>query len=82
MSRSEERPGVVLDTMVIFQATASPAGPAAELLRRLEAGWFTPYISAEILDEVRDVLSRPKIQAKYRGSQTNLSKPSSIGSRG
>ena len=65
MSSRKVRPKVVFDTMVVFQATANTAGPAAELFRRLEAGWFSLYVSAEVLDEMRDVLSRPKLRAKY-----------------
>ncbi len=57
-------PGVVFDTMILYQATASLTGPAAELLRRLEAGQFILYVSDEILDEAHDVLSRPKLRAK------------------
>jgi uncharacterized protein len=50
--------------MILYQATASTTGPAAELLRQLEAGRFLLYVSHEILDEARDVLSRPKLRAK------------------
>jgi putative PIN family toxin of toxin-antitoxin system len=50
--------------MLFYQATASLTGPAAELLRRLEAGQFILYVSDEILNEARDVLSRPKLRAK------------------
>ena len=57
-------PGVVFDTMILYQATANAAGPAAELLRQLEAGQFILFVSDEILDEARDVLSRPKLRAK------------------
>ena len=57
-------PGVVFDTMILYQATANLAGPAAELLRQLEAGRFVLYVSDKILDEARDVLSRPKLRAK------------------
>jgi len=56
--------GVVFDTMILYQATANLAGPAAELLRQLEAGRFVLYVSDEILDEARDVLGRPKLRAK------------------
>jgi len=52
--------------MIVFQAAANSEGPAAELFRRLEAGWFNLYVSAEILNEMRDVLSRPKLRAKNR----------------
>jgi putative PIN family toxin of toxin-antitoxin system len=50
--------------MILYQATANPTGPAAEFLRRLQAGQFFLYVSDEILDEARDVLSRPRIRAK------------------
>ena len=65
MSSQEARPKVVFDTMIAFQATVETTGPAAELFRRLEAGWFSLYVSDEIRDEMRDVLSRPKLRAKY-----------------
>ena len=44
-----ERPGVVFDCMLFLQATASRVGPAAELLRHLDAGRFTLYVSEAIL---------------------------------
>ena len=47
--------GVVFDTMILYQATANLAGPAAELLRQLEAGRFLLYVSDEILDDWREV---------------------------
>jgi putative PIN family toxin of toxin-antitoxin system len=50
--------------MILYQATANLAGPAAELLRQLEARRFILYVSDEILDEARDVLNRPKLRAK------------------
>jgi len=43
-------PGVVFDTMILYQATTNAAGPAAELLRQLEAGQFILFVSNEILD--------------------------------
>lgn len=64
MSDPKERPRVVFETMVVFQAAANTEGPAAELFRRLEAGQLNLYVSAEILNEMRDVLSRPKLRAK------------------
>jgi putative PIN family toxin of toxin-antitoxin system len=50
--------------MILYQATANQSGPAAKLLRQLETGQFTLYVSDEVLDEARDVLSRPKLRAK------------------
>jgi putative PIN family toxin of toxin-antitoxin system len=51
--------------MVLFQATARPAGPAARLLIEfVERGRLELYVSDAILEEVRDVLGRPRIRAK------------------
>lgn len=58
------RPRVVLDCMTYLQATASPNGPAAACLRLLERGVFELFYSEDILREVADVLSRPKLRKK------------------
>ena len=59
------RPGVVLDCMVFLQAASRPGGPAVRiLLEFVEAGHITLWVSDSILDEVRDVLGRPRIRAK------------------
>jgi len=59
-----ELPKVVFDTMIFYQATAQTTGPAATLFRYLQDGRFTLFVSDETLDEVKDVLSRPKLRAK------------------
>jgi putative PIN family toxin of toxin-antitoxin system len=58
------RPRVVLDCMTYLQATASPGGPAAACLRLLDRGVFELFFSEDILREVTDVLSRPKLRQK------------------
>jgi putative PIN family toxin of toxin-antitoxin system len=51
--------------MVFFQAAAQPTGPAARLLIDfVEGGRLTLYVSDAIIEEVRDVLGRPRIRAK------------------
>lgn len=50
--------------MLFLQATARNSGPAAAALREWQAGTFTLYVSQPVLDEVRDVLARPKVRAK------------------
>jgi len=55
----------VFDCMVFLQGAARPAGPARACLRLAEAGKVTLCISASILAEVRDVLTRPKTQARF-----------------
>jgi putative PIN family toxin of toxin-antitoxin system len=59
-----QRPHVVFDCMVYLQATISKSGPAAILLRLVENGVITLYVSDEILKEVRNVLFRPGIRRK------------------
>jgi putative PIN family toxin of toxin-antitoxin system len=60
------RLGVVFDCNIFFQATRNAAGPAAELLRRLEAGAFSLYLSDTILEEVRETLNDPTVRARNR----------------
>ena len=54
----------VYDCMIFLQATINETSPAAELFRQVEQGNVALFVSAAILSEVRDVLTRPKIQAK------------------
>ena len=64
MSKDDPRPRVVFDCMIFLQATASESGPAAVLLRLVERNVLSLFVSREILDEVRDVLSRTKLRKK------------------
>jgi len=64
MSKDDPRQRVVFDCMIFLQATVSESGPAAALLRLVERNVLSLFVSREILDEVRDVLSRPKIRKK------------------
>jgi putative PIN family toxin of toxin-antitoxin system len=51
--------------MVFFQATARPTGPAARLfIDFVEGGRLALYVSDAIIEEVRDLLGRPRIRAK------------------
>lgn len=59
-----ERPKVVFDCMIYFQATARPNGPAAACLMLLDAGLIELAVSEDILREVHHVLTRPKVQRK------------------
>jgi putative PIN family toxin of toxin-antitoxin system len=51
--------------MVFLQAATSDRGPAFACLELVESGEIALYVSPAVLDEIRDVLSRPKIQAKF-----------------
>lgn len=64
MSKDDPRPRVVFDCMIFLQATASESGPAAALLRLVDHNVISLFVSREILVEVRDVLSRPKVRNK------------------
>ena len=59
---SEDRPQVVFDCMIYLQALISATGPAAALLRLVDDQELALFLSYEILEEIHDVLSRPKIR--------------------
>jgi putative PIN family toxin of toxin-antitoxin system len=55
----------VFDCMVYLQAVGRESGPSFACLELCEQGAVRLYISQEILEEVRDVLSRPSVQRKF-----------------
>lgn len=55
----------VFDCMVFLQGAAKAEGPAGACLALAEEGAVTLCLSQEVLDEVREVLLRPKIQKKF-----------------
>jgi len=59
------KPRVVFDCMVFLQGAGRPAGPARACFRLVEEGRITLCLSAAILAEVRDVLTRPKTLRKF-----------------
>jgi hypothetical protein len=50
--------------MVYLQATVNESGPAAALLRLVDHNEIVLFVSREVLEEVREVLSRPKIRQR------------------
>lgn len=56
-------PRAVLDTNVLVSALISPGGPSAALLLELRAGAFELVASPLLLEELADVLARPKFRA-------------------
>lgn len=58
-------PRVVFDCMIFLQGLVREAGPAADCLQRFEDGSVRLFVSMEILAEIRDVLTRPKLQRKF-----------------
>jgi hypothetical protein len=73
-----ERPGAVFDCMTFLQATARPSGPAAACLRLVDTGALTLFVSADLLREVEDVLSRRRCGRRIRFSPTKPSSSCSI----
>jgi len=55
----------VIDTNIWISALINPFGYPAKLRKHFENGDFAAVISEPILDEIVDVLSRPKIKDKY-----------------
>lgn len=58
-------PRAVFDCMVFLQGAGRPAGPARACFRLVEEDQVTLCLSAAILAEVRDVLTRPKTQRRF-----------------
>src|SRR4051812_36532816 len=55
----------VFDCMVFLQAATNDEGPAFACLALAETPHVGLYVSPAILAEVRDVLSRPSVQARF-----------------
>ncbi len=58
------KPDVVCDTVIFLQAALSRTGSARRVLSLFEAGDITLFMSNELLEEIRDVLTRPVIRQK------------------
>jgi putative PIN family toxin of toxin-antitoxin system len=56
----------VIDTNVWISALLNPHGHPALLRASFEAGKFQAVISSPLLEELVDVLQRPRIKDKYR----------------
>jgi hypothetical protein len=57
---------VLVDTNVWVSALLNPHGFPAQVLEALRADQFEPILSEPLLDELLDVLSRPRLVKKYR----------------
>ena len=65
MTKYLDRLPVVFDCMIFLQGLIKDKGTAVDCLDLFEQGKLELFISTELLDEVKDVLTRPKLQAKY-----------------
>ena len=61
----QDRPAVVFDCMIYLQGLIKESGPAAECLELFERGAVTLIASNDILAEIANVLTRPKLQTRY-----------------
>jgi putative PIN family toxin of toxin-antitoxin system len=62
---AQPQTSAVFDCMVFLQAVISETGAAAELFRYVESNAVRLFVSKEVLIEIRDVLTRPKVLLKY-----------------
>ncbi len=56
---------VVYDCMVFLQGLISESGVAVNCFELFENGIVELFVSEEVLAEIQDVITRPKLQAKY-----------------
>ena len=56
---------VVFDCVVFLQGLIRSSGPAVTCIERFEQGRFSLVVSQEVLSELRDVLSRPKLRESF-----------------
>ena len=64
----------VLDTSVLVSAILRPDGPSGAILRAVRRGRFVMVTSPAILDELVDVLTRPKLRARARVTFEDVAK--------
>ena len=63
--RKDATPGAVYDCMIYLQAIVNEYGPAASIIRAVREDRVLLFHSAEIIAELRDVLSRPVLRQKF-----------------
>lgn len=61
----QNRMPVVYDCMVFLQGLITENGVAARCLELVENREIELFVSQEVLTEIRDVLTRPKLQARF-----------------
>lgn len=65
MSPDRPKARAVFDCMVFLQGAARRESPAAACLLLAELGVVELCVSAAILSEIRDVLTRPRVQQRF-----------------
>lgn len=62
----------VIDTNILIRSILSPNGPTGRILEELRAGRFRLLYSEPLLEELADVLSRPRFRDKYKVSADDI----------
>ncbi len=62
----------VIDANILVRALIMPLGSVGPVLQRLRRGDYTLLYSRSLLDELADVLNRPRIGRKYGLSQQDI----------
>src|SRR5689334_6014511 len=57
--------GAVFDCNVLLQAVVNEGGPAFACIGLVDGGHVTLFLSPETVAEAADVLTRPKLRAKF-----------------
>ena len=63
---------VVVDTNILVRALIRPQGTVGPVLLRLRRGDYTLLYSDATLEELIDVLNRPRIRDKYSLSEADI----------
>lgn len=65
MTSRHSRPRAVFDCMVFLQGLTSEGGPAAACLELFDDYAIELFVSKEVMAEIHDVLTRPKLLARF-----------------
>ena len=63
---------VVVDTNILVRALIMPHGSVGPVLLRLRRGDYIPLYAGPILEELLDVLNRPRIRHKYNLTEEDI----------
>jgi len=63
---------VLLDTNIWISAFINPLGPPAQVLERYTDGLFQVVVSQPLIDEIADVLARPRVRRAVRFSDERI----------
>jgi len=65
MAGEPHGPRAVFDCMVFLQGAARKDSPAGICLRLVETGLVDLFLSDDVIDEVRNVLDRPRLRQRF-----------------